>query len=122
MAVSPPLVALREATLTYGGRPTFSDASVAVARGERICLVGRNGSGKSTLLKALAGLIELVHGERFRQPGAHVPYMPQDPVFDPAMTIAEHVALGLPVGESLERERYKVEAMLAEVGLDPDRK
>ena len=122
MAVSPPLVALREATLTYGGRPTFSDASVAVARGERICLVGRNGSGKSTLLKALAGLIELDHGERFLQPGAHVTYMPQDPVFDPAMTIAEHVALGLPTGESLERERYKVEAMLAEVGLDPDRK
>ncbi len=122
MAVSPPLVALREATLTYGGRPTFSEASVAVSRGERICLVGRNGSGKSTLLKALAGLIELDHGERFLQPGAHVTYMPQDPVFDPAMTIAEHVALGLPVGESLERERYKVEAMLAEVGLDPDRK
>jgi ABC transport system ATP-binding/permease protein len=122
MAVSPPLVALREATLTYGGRPTFSGASVAVARGERICLVGRNGSGKSTLLKALAGLIELDHGERFLQPGAHVTYMPQDPVFDPAMTIAEHVALGLPAGESLDRERYKVEAMLAEVGLDPDRK
>ena len=41
-----------------------TDASVAVARGERICLVGRNGSGKSTLLKALGGLIDLDHGER----------------------------------------------------------
>src|SRR5579859_5867344 len=122
MAATPPLVALRDATLTYGGNPTFTEASVAVARGERICLVGRNGSGKSTLLKALAGLIELDHGERFLQPGAHVTYMPQDPVFDPGMTIAEHVALGLPPGESLGRERYKVEAMLAEVGLDPDRK
>jgi ATP-binding cassette subfamily F protein uup len=122
MAATPPLVALRDATLTYGGNPTFRDASVAVARGERICLVGRNGSGKSTLLKALAGLIDLDHGERFLQPGAHVTYMPQDPVFDPAMTIAEHVALGLGQDESLERERYKVEAMLAEVGLDPDRK
>jgi len=122
MAASPPLVALRDATLTYGGNPTFTEASVAVSRGERICLVGRNGSGKSTLLKALAGLIELDHGERFLQPGAHVTYMPQDPVFDPAMSIAEHVALGLPPGEGLEREGYKVEAMLAEVGLDPERK
>jgi ABC transport system ATP-binding/permease protein len=122
MAASPPLVALRDATLTYGGNPTFSEASVAVSRGERICLVGRNGSGKSTLLKALAGLIELDHGERFLQPGAHVTYMPQDPVFDPTMSIAEHVALGLQHGEGLEREGYKVEAMLAEVGLDPERK
>jgi ATP-binding cassette subfamily F protein uup len=122
MAALPPLVALRDATLTYGGNPTFTDASVAVARGERICLVGRNGSGKSTLLKALGGLIDLDHGERFLQPGAHVTYMPQDPVFDPAMTIAEHVALGLPPGEGLEREGYKVEAMLAEVGLDPGRR
>jgi len=122
MAASPPLVALRDATLTYGGNPTFTEASVAVSRGERICLVGRNGSGKSTLLKALAGLIELDHGERFLQPGAHVTYMPQDPVFDPAMSIAEHVTLGLPPGEGLEREGYKVEAMLAEVGLDPERK
>jgi ATP-binding cassette subfamily F protein uup len=121
MAATPPLVALRDATLTYGGTPTFTEASVSVARGERICLVGRNGSGKSTLLKALGGLIDLDHGERFLQPGAHVTYMPQDPVFDPAMSIAQHVALGLPPGEGLEREGYKVEAMLAEVGLDPDR-
>jgi ABC transport system ATP-binding/permease protein len=122
MAATPPLVALRDATLTYGGNPTFTEASVSVARGERICLVGRNGSGKSTLLKALGGLIDLDHGERFLQPGAHVTYMPQDPVFDPAMSIAQHVALGLPPGEGLEREGYKVEAMLAEVGLDPDRR
>jgi ATP-binding cassette subfamily F protein uup len=122
MAAAPPLVALRDATLTFGGRPTFAQASVAVARGERICLVGRNGSGKSTLLKALAGLIDLDHGERFLQPGAHVTYMPQEPVFDPAMSIADHVALGLPAGESSERQGYKIDAILTEVGLDPERK
>jgi ATP-binding cassette subfamily F protein uup len=122
MAVAPPLLALQNATLTFGGRPTFQEASVAVARGERICLVGRNGSGKSTLLKCLAGMIELDAGDRFIQPGAHVAYMPQEPDFDPAMTIAEHVALGLPGHEQDGATRYKVEAILAEVGLDPDRK
>ncbi|GGF17534.1 elongation factor 3 [Aliidongia dinghuensis] len=122
MAVAPPLLALQNATLTFGGRPTFQEASVAVARGERICLVGRNGSGKSTLLKCLAGLIELDAGERFIQPGAHVAYMPQEPVFEPTMTIAEHVAEGLPGHEQDGATRYKVEAILAEVGLDPDRK
>ncbi|HEV2676716.1 MAG TPA: ATP-binding cassette domain-containing protein [Aliidongia sp.] len=122
MAVQPPLLALQNATLTYGGRPTFQEVSVAVARGERICLVGRNGSGKSTLLKCLAGTIELDAGDRFIQPGAHVAYMPQEPNFDPAMTIADHVALGLPGHEQDGATRYKVEAILAEVGLDPDRK
>jgi ATP-binding cassette subfamily F protein uup len=122
MAVQPPLLALQNATLTFGGRPTFQEVSVAVARGERICLVGRNGSGKSTLLKCLAGMIELDRGDRFIQPGAHVAYMPQEPSFDPAMTIGEHVALGLPGHEQDGATRYKVEAILAEVGLDPDRK
>ena len=122
MAVQPPLLALQNATLTFGGRPTFQEVSVAVARGERICLVGRNGSGKSTLLKCLAGMIELDAGDRFIQPGAHVAYMPQEPNFDPAMTIGEHVALGLPGHEQDGATRYKVEAILAEVGLDPDRK
>jgi len=122
MAVQPPLLALQNATLTFGGRPTFQEVSVAVARGERICLVGRNGSGKSTLLKCLAGMIELDAGDRFIQPGAHVAYMPQEPDFDPAMTIGEHVALGLPGHEQDGAVRYKVEAILAEVGLDPDRK
>ena len=122
MAVQPPLLALQNATLTFGGRPTFQEVSVAVARGERICLVGRNGSGKSTLLKCLSGMIELDAGDRFIQPGAHVAHMPQEPSFDPAMTIAEHVALGLPDHEQDGATRYKVEAILAEVGLDPDRK
>ena len=122
MAVQPPLLALQNATLTFGGRPTFQEVSVAVARGERICLVGRNGSGKSTLLKCLAGMIELDAGDRFIQPGAHVAYMPQEPDFDPAMTIGEHVALGLPDHEQDGATRYKVEAILDEVGLDPDRK
>src|SRR5688500_9735025 len=92
----PPLIAIRDARLTYGGRATFAGVTLALARGERACLVGRNGSGKSTLLKALAGLVELDAGEVFRQPGAHVAYLPQEPVFDPALTAAQHVAAGLP--------------------------
>ena len=117
----PPLTALRDAAITFGGRPTFIDASVAIARGERICLVGRNGSGKSTLLKALAGLIELDTGTRFVQPGTRLAYMPQEPVFNPEETAAEEVARGLPDDETLATSRHKVEAILEEVGFDPDR-
>ena len=88
-----PLLALREASVTFGGRPTFADITVALGKGERACLVGRNGGGKSTLLKALAGLIDLDAGSRFQQPGTRVAYMPQEPVFDPSLTAAAFVPI-----------------------------
>jgi ABC-type sugar transport system ATPase subunit len=58
MATAPPLVQLSDIQLTFGGTPLLEGAELAVAPGERVCLVGRNGSGKSTLLKIAAGLME----------------------------------------------------------------
>jgi len=114
-----PLLAIREARVTFGGRPTFVDVSVALGKGDRACLVGRNGGGKSTLLKALAGLIELDAGERFQQPGTRVAYMPQEPVFDPGLTAAEFVASGL--ASAAGDGRHLVEAALDAVDVKPDR-
>jgi ATP-binding cassette subfamily F protein uup len=114
-----PLLAIREGRVTFGGRPTFAAVSVALGKGDRACLVGRNGGGKSTLLKALAGLIELDAGERFQQPGTSVAYMPQEPVFDPRLTAAEHVAGGLP--SAAADGKHLVEATLDAVGVQPDR-
>jgi ATP-binding cassette subfamily F protein uup len=120
MPVSP-LLALRDADIRFGGRPTFSRVSLAIGAGERVCLVGRNGSGKSTLLKALGGLIELDSGERFVQPGTRVAYMPQIPDFDAAMTVSDFVATGLtPATEATNRD-YLVAATLDEVELPGDR-
>jgi len=117
---TPPLLALRNAGVTFGGRPTFSGISVAIGKGERACLVGRNGGGKSTLLKALAGLVEVDSGERFIKPGTRVAYMPQEPVFDPGQTAAEAVAAALPPAHHDDSDRhYLVLAALDEVGLNP---
>ena len=73
MATAPPLLQLSDIALTFGGTPLLDGAELAVAAGERVCLVGRNGSGKSTLLKIAAGLIEPDRGTRFVQPGATRP-------------------------------------------------
>src|SRR4051794_21698994 len=120
--MAPPLLALRGARVTFGGRATFEDVSVALGRDDRSALVGRNGGGKSTLLKALAGLVELDAGERFLQPGTHIAYVPQEPRFDPSATAAEEVARGLPRDLAARPHAHLVEAALAEVGIPPDRR
>ena len=119
MAAPPPLVALQGASITFGGNPLFDDLTVAIARGDKACLVGRNGSGKSTLMKALAGLIHLDHGDRFVQPGARVAYLAQEPDFRAFATVRDFVAAGLPAG--FIDEAHRVEAVLDQLQLPGDR-
>ena len=120
--VTLPLLALRDAGVTFGGRPTFAGISVAIGKGERVCLVGRNGGGKSTLLKALAGIVEIDSGERFIKPGTRVAYMPQEPVFKPGLTAIEVVTEALPPAHDDGDRGYLVLAALDEVGLGPNQK
>src|SRR6202045_965173 len=75
----PPLLLLQDISLTFGVTPLLSGATLAVAAGDRICLVGRNGSGKSTLLRIAAGQVQADTGDRFAQPGATVQYLSQEP-------------------------------------------
>ena len=87
----PPLIALRDISLTFGGKPLFENLSSAIARGDRICLVGRNGSGKSTFLKIVCGQMDFDRGERFVQPGISISYLPQDVTMHPHLTTKEFV-------------------------------
>ncbi len=114
------ILALRDATITFGGRPTFAAVSVMLARSERVCLVGRNGSGKSTLLKALAGQIDVDAGEVFRQPGARVAYLPQDLTADGTMQVGGFVAQGLD-DANRDDDGHLLAAILDEVELQPGR-
>ncbi|UUX51247.1 ATP-binding cassette domain-containing protein [Nisaea acidiphila] len=118
---APPLVALRGARLTLGERVLFENADVTVAKGERICLVGRNGSGKSTLLKCLAGMVDLDQGERFVQPGAKIAYLPQDPPLPKGVPIRDHVAGGLASAPGEHPAEYLVDAIMAHLGIDGER-
>jgi ATP-binding cassette, subfamily F, member 3 len=45
-------------TKRYGDHLVFKDASITIARGEKVALVGKNGEGKSTLVKAIMGEID----------------------------------------------------------------
>ena len=119
MAPTPPLVALMGATVTFGGLPVFEKIDLGIARGDKVCLVGRNGSGKSTLMKLLAGQILPDDGERFLQPGARVAYLAQEPSFDGYASVHDFVAEGLPHDD--QDALHRVDAVLDRLGLAGDR-
>lgn len=43
---------------SYGDHLVFKDASITIARGEKVAFVGKNGEGKSTFIKAIMGEID----------------------------------------------------------------
>jgi len=120
MAAEPPVLALKNAAVGFGGTPLFTGAELAVTPGMRACLVGRNGTGKSTILKLLAGLLEPDEGDLYVQPGLTVGYLPQDVPLPDDMPIADFVArMGAQLGMSPEEApRHAVDAALSRVDID----
>lgn len=72
------LVSIQNVSLSFGGEPVLDGISVNIAKGDRICLVGRNGCGKSSFLKILSGEIEPDVGEVLRTSGLKIASLPQD--------------------------------------------
>jgi zinc/manganese transport system ATP-binding protein len=57
-----PVVKLRDAGLTYGGRELWQNLDLTVSAGEFVAVLGPNGSGKTSLVKVLLGLTPLSSG------------------------------------------------------------
>ncbi|MTV13526.1 MULTISPECIES: ATP-binding cassette domain-containing protein [Bradyrhizobium] len=108
---SPPLIQLKDISLTFGGTPLLTGVELSVSAGERVCLIGRNGSGKSTLLRIAAGLVEPDAGSRFVQPGATIRYLPQEPDFGDHKTTLAYVEAGLGPGDDHYQARYLLEQL-----------
>src|SRR5690348_5769110 len=109
----PPILHLKDITVSFGGTRLLDGAELSVDEGERLCLVGRNGSGKSTLLKIAAGLVEADGGTRFAQPGATIRYLPQEPDLSGYATTRDYVEAGLNPHEDPNRAFY----LLGNLGL-----
>ncbi|QXP80191.1 MULTISPECIES: ABC-F family ATP-binding cassette domain-containing protein [Winogradskyella] len=52
-------VTVKEVSKSYDNHIVFNDANMSIARGEKVCFVGRNGEGKSTMIKAILGEIDV---------------------------------------------------------------
>tara|TARA_B110000879_G_scaffold158632_1_gene204826 strand:- start:1153 stop:2784 length:1632 start_codon:yes stop_codon:yes gene_type:complete len=92
-----PVIA-KELSKSYGDSVIFKDASLAIARGEKVSFVGRNGEGKSTMIKAIMSEIEY-EGQCDLGHNAKVGYFAQNQasLLDGELTVFEtvdNVALG----------------------------
>jgi len=60
-----PILEARDVHLSFGATPALRGASLTVAAGEILAVMGPSGSGKSTLLHCLAGILKPSQGEVF---------------------------------------------------------
>ena len=59
----PPLVEMRDISISFGGIHAVDGASIDLYPGEVVALLGHNGAGKSTLIKILSGAYKGDEGE-----------------------------------------------------------
>src|SRR6476469_7179416 len=125
----PIAVALGDATVAFrvaGDRvyTAVQQASLSVADGEFVAIVGPTGCGKSTLLNVTAGLLKPASGSVriFGQPltglNRDAGYLFQADALFPWKTAIDNVAIGLEIrGVPHEEARQRAQAFLTSVGL-----
>jgi branched-chain amino acid transport system ATP-binding protein len=84
---------VRELTTTYGGIVAVRNASLNVARGRIVALIGANGAGKTTLLNTICGVVRAASGE-VRLDGASL-------LGRPTHTVARRGVLMVPEGRQI---------------------
>jgi cell division transport system ATP-binding protein len=131
--VDVPVVEFKDVTKVYdGGSVAVQSASMRIARGEFVFLVGPTGCGKSTCIRLMMKELEASRGEisiagrpLADVPRSRVPYLRrnigvvfQDYKLLPNRTVYDNVAYSLQViGESRQEIRRKVPDILRLVGL-----
>lgn len=106
-----------------GGPLILDGVTFAVARAERVAIIGRSGCGKSTLLQIVAGLARssggevLVAGVQVTAPSPRCTLMFQRPLLFPWLTIAQNVALALRFANRSTEVASRVGELLRLVGL-----
>ena len=124
-APAQPLIEARDVVKSFGQTPALRGASVAVAGGEILAVMGPSGSGKSTLLHCLAGIFtpdggeiwfdgrrsdRLGEAERTRLRRTAFGFVFQFGQLVPELTAADNVALPLLLNRVRRKDAYETAA------------
>jgi ATP-binding cassette subfamily F protein 3 len=104
---------------SYGAQSVFDGASLTLAKGERVGLVGRNGSGKSTLMRMIVGQEKQDSGNISMPSGYILGYLRQDLRFS-CPTVLSEAMITLEANEDEVDESYRAKVVLSGLGFDPD--
>ncbi|AHL75905.1 ABC transporter ATPase [Stutzerimonas stutzeri] len=113
------LLKLTNVSLAYGTNPLLDGVSWQIARGERVCIIGRNGTGKSSMLSLVKGSQLPDDGEIWRAPGLKIGELPQELPLADERTVFDVVAEGLSgVGQLLAEYHHLSQNIQNEADLD----
>jgi lipopolysaccharide export system ATP-binding protein len=116
---------------SYRGKPVVRDASLAVARGEAVGLLGANGAGKTTMFYMITGLVRADQGTieldghdvtrmpMYRRARLGIGYLPQETSIFRGLTVAGNIRAVLEVVEPDKDQREELlDALLDEFNID----
>lgn len=104
-----PMIELRDVSKRFGAQQVLAHASLSIARGETMVIIGRSGSGKSVMLKHIVGLLQPDAGSVYVE-GEHIAALERDDLFRvrrklgfvfqgaalfDSLSVGENVGLGL---------------------------
>ncbi|MBE7380922.1 MAG: ATP-binding cassette domain-containing protein [Leptolyngbya sp. SIO1E4] len=114
------LFTLKSVKKDFGIKEILRDAGFSLDEGEKVGLIGTNGSGKSTLLKMIAGIEPIDEGEIWRNSGAKIVYLPQQPDIEGDRTVLEQVFADAGEQMTLIREYEAISHTMARAQGDID--
>jgi ATP-binding cassette subfamily F protein uup len=90
----PALLTANDLALAYGHQRLLEAATLSVAPGEKVGLLGRNGCGKTSLLRILADHQSADAGEVTRRRGLRIGYLPQEFELDAQLSVRQNIEAG----------------------------